>query len=160
MRKRSSYRPKRVIADTMTWVQAGMKKLDALSAGTTLKIRNHDALDMIRLGTAGRIQIDTMIDAMNIAEALANRGIGEDWKPEIRTAQDAMLELARRGVANNMRFIIKGEELKALNLCMEVHDAQLEVVTVKQLETAMYDVMESLRQKKMRRIVETTHGSS
>lgn len=160
MRKRSSYRPKRIITDTMTWVQAGMKKIDALSAGTTLKIRNHDAMDMVRRGEAGRVQIDNMIDAMNIAEALANRGIGEDWKPEIRAAQDALLALARRGMANNMRFIVKGEELKALNLCMEVHDAQLEAVTVKQLETAMRDVMESLRQKKMRRIVETTHGTT
>jgi hypothetical protein len=44
-----------------------------------------------------------------------------------------------------------------LNLLIEVHDAQLETVTVKQLETAMADVMESLRLKKMRPIVETTH---
>lgn len=160
MRKRSSYRPKRIIPDTMTWVQAGMKKVDAIGAGTTLKIRNHDAMDMIRKGEAGRIQIDTVIDALNVAEALANRGIGEDWKPEIRVAQDAMLALARRGATNGMRFIVKGEELKALNLCMEIHDAQLEAVTVKQLETAMHDVMESLRQKKMRRIVEPANASS
>ena len=43
---------------------------------------------------------------------------------------------------------------------MEVHDAQLEVVTVKQLETAMDDVMESLRLKKMRPIVERPHASA
>ena len=160
MRKRSKYRPKPIIPDTMTWVRAGMKKVDEISAGTTLKIRNHDAIDIIRRGEAGRVQIDAVIDAMNIAEALANRGIGDDWKPEIRAAQDALLALARRGMSNNMRFIVKGEELKALNLCMEVHDAQLEVVTVKQLETAMHDVLESLRQKKMRRIVEPADEST
>ena len=159
MRKRSKYRPKPIIPDTMTWVRAGMKKVDEISAGTTLKIRNHDAINNVRLGTASRHDIDALIDAMNIAEALANRGIGEDWKPEIRTAQDAMLALARRGVANGMRFIAKGEELKALNLCMDVHDAQLETVTVKQLETAMQDVVESLRLKKMRPIVEKPHAS-
>lgn len=159
MRKRSKYRPKPIIPDTMTWVRAGMKKVDEISAGTTLKIRNHDAMNNLRLGQASRQDIDALIDAMNIAEALANRGIGEDWKPEVRTAQDAMLALARRGVANGMRFIAKGEELKALNLCMEVHDAQLEAVTVKQLETAMHDVMESLRLKKMRPIVEKSHAS-
>lgn len=159
MRKRSKYRPKPVIPDTMTWVRAGMKKLDEISAGTTLKIRNHDAMNNVRLGQASRRDIDALIDAMNITEALANRGIGEDWKTEIRAAQDAMLALARRGVANGMRFIVKGEELKALNLCMEVHDAQLEAVTVKQLETAMQDVMESLRLKKMRPIVEKNNVS-
>jgi hypothetical protein len=159
MRKRSKYRPKGVRLDNMTWVQAGMKKVDDISAGTTLKIRNHDAMNTLRLGTAARRDIDAMIDAANVAEALANRNIGEDWKPEIRAAQDAILDLARRGVANGFRFVARGPELVALNLLMEIHDAQLDVVTVKQLETAMGDVMESLRLKKMRPIVETAHAS-
>jgi hypothetical protein len=153
MRKRSKYKPKGVRLDNMTWVQAGLKKVDEISAGTTLKIRNHDAMNNLRMGTATRRDIDALIDAMNITEALANRGVGEDWKPEIRAAQDAMLDLARRGVANNFRFIARGPELVALNLVMEIHDAQLETVTVKQLETAMADVMESLRLKKMRHIL-------
>lgn len=159
MRKRSKYRPKGVIPDTMTWIRAGMKKVDDVSAGTTIKIRNHDAMNNLRLGQASRTEMDAIIDAMNVAEALANRGLGEDWKAEIRAAQDAMLTLARRGVANGMRFIAKGEELKALNLCMEVHDAQLEAVTVRELELAMADVMENLRLKKMRPIVEKPHAS-
>lgn len=160
MRKRSKYRPKPIIPDTMTWVRAGMKKVDAISAGTTLKIRNYDAMDLLRKGQATRREIDALIDAMNVAEALANRGCGNDWAAEIRTAQDSLLTLARRGVANDMRFIVKGEELKALNLGMEIHTAQLEAVTVKELETAMNDVMETLRLKKMRPIVETPHAST
>lgn len=159
MRKRSKYKPKGVRLDNMTWVQAGLKKVDEISAGTTLKIRNHDAMNNLRMGTAARRDIDALIDALNITEALANRGVGEDWKLEIRAAQDAILDLARRGVANSFRFIARGPELVALNLVMELHDAQLETVTVKQLETAMADVMENLRLKKMRPIVETTHAS-
>jgi hypothetical protein len=160
VRKRSKYKPRQIIPDTMTWVRAGLKKVDEISAGTTLKIRNHDAMNNLRLGAATRRDIDAIIDAVNITEALANRGIGEDWKTEIRAGQDAVLELARRGVANNFRFIARGPELVSLNLLMEVHDAQLETVTVKQLETAMADVMESLRLKKMRPIVEAPHASA
>ena len=160
MRKRSKYKPRQIIPDTMTWVRAGLKKVDEISAGTTLKIRNHDAINNLRLGVATRRDIDAIIDVLNITEALANRGMGEDWKPEIRAGQDAVLELARRGVANSFRFIARGPELVALNLAMEVHDAQLETVTVKQLETAMADVMESLRLKKMRPIVESPHASA
>lgn len=154
MRKRSKYRPKGVIRDTMTWVQAGMKRVDAISAGTTLKIRNYDAMNNLRLGQATRREIDAIIDAMNVAEALCKRGTGGDWLPEIQAAQDSLLALARRGVENGMRFIVRGEELKALNLGMEIHDAQLEAVTVRELELAMNDVMENLRLKKMRHIVE------
>ena len=160
MRKRSKYKPRQIIPDTMTWVRAGLKKVDEISAGTTLKIRNHDAMNNLRLGVAARFDIDALIDAANITEALANRGIGEDWRMEIRAGQDAILALARRGVANNFRFVAKGPELVALNLLIEVHDAQLETVTVKQLETAMADVMESLRLKKMRPIVEAPHASA
>jgi hypothetical protein len=112
----------------------------------------------LRLGTATRAEIDIIISALNVAEALADRGWGKDWKPEIRTGQDALLALAKRGVANSMRFIVKGEELKALNLCMEVHDAQLEAVTVRELELAMDDVIAAQRLKKMRHIVETPHA--
>jgi hypothetical protein len=155
MRKRSKYRPKPIIADTMTWVRAGMKRVDEVSASATIKIRNHDAMNALRLGAATRLQIDTIIDAMNIAEALAKRGFGSDWLPELQDAQDKLLELARRGVANGFRFIVRGDELTALNMAMEIHDAQLEAVTVKELETAMHDVMENLRLKKMRPILET-----
>jgi hypothetical protein len=58
-------------------------------------------------------------------------------------------------VSNNFHFVARGPELTALNLLIEVHDAQLETVTVKQLETAMADVMESFRLKKMRPILTT-----
>lgn len=152
MRKRSKYRPKGVRLDNMTWVQAGMKKLDDLSAGTTLKIRNHDALDCIRRGVATKVEVDAVIDAFNIAEALARRGLGADWIPELAKAQDALLAFARRGVERGYKFVVRAEELNAMNLGMQVHDAQLEVVTVKDLEAALENVMENLRCKRVRPI--------
>ena len=156
MRKRSKYRPKGILPDPVTWVMAGMKKVDEISAGTTLKIRNHDAMNNIRLGNGTRRDVDAVIDAMNVAEALAKRGVGADWMPEIRDAQDHLLALAKRGVQNGFRFIMRAEELNALNLGMEVHDAQLDAVTVRELEQAMNDVMEILRLKKMRTVLEPT----
>jgi hypothetical protein len=112
-------------------------------------------MNSLRTGQATRREIDAIIDAMNVAEALAKRGAGADWLDEIQAAQDKLLDLARRGVANEYRFIARGEELKALNLGMEVHDAQLEAVTVRELELAMADVMENLRLKKMRHVTTT-----
>jgi hypothetical protein len=151
---RKKYKPKGVILDTINWVRAGFKKVDDVSAGTTLKIRNYDAMNNLRMGVASRRDVDSIIDAMNMAEALSRRGIGGDWLPEIGDAQDKLLEMARRGVANDYRFIVKGPELTALNLAMEVHDVQLSTVTVRELEIAINDVLETQRLKKMRRIVE------
>jgi hypothetical protein len=158
MRKRSKYKPKGVRLDNMAWVQSGLKRMDEVSETATIKIRNHDAMNTLRLGTATKEEIDVLINAMNVTEALADRGWGADWKEEIRAGQDALFALAKRGATNGMRFIVKGEELKALNLCMEVHDAQLEAVTVRELELAMDDVLEALRLKKMRSVMEAVHA--
>ena len=152
MRKRSSYNPKGVRLDNMAWVQSGLKRVEDVSESATIKIRNHDAMNTLRLGQATKVEIDVIISALNIAEALARRGVGSDWMPELRAAQDHLLALARRGMTT--RFIVRGDELTALNLAMEIHDAQLETVTVKQLETAMEDVRETVRLRKARPIAE------
>jgi hypothetical protein len=153
MRKKSKYKPKGVRLDNMAWVQSGLRRVEDVSASATIKIRNHDAMNTLRLGNATKAEIDIIIAALNIAEALARQGVGSDWLPELRAAQDALLTLARRGLTS--RFIVRADELTALNLAMEIHDAQLEAVTVKQLETAMDFVAETVRLKKARSIVET-----
>jgi hypothetical protein len=153
MKKRSKYKPKGVRLDNMAWVQSGLKRVEDVSESSTIKIRNHDAMNTLRLGQATELEINVIISALNISEALALRGIGSDWMPELRTAQDHLLALARRGMTT--RFIVRGDELTALNLAMEIHDAQLETVTVKQLETALEDVRETVRLRKARPIVET-----
>jgi hypothetical protein len=153
MRKRSKYKPKGVRLDNMAWVQSGLRRVDEVSESATIKIRNHDAMNTLRLGTATKVEIDVLINALNVSEALAHNGVGSDWMPELRTAQDALYTLAKRGLTS--RFIVRGEELKALNLAMEIHDAQLEAVTVKQLEAAINFVNETVRLKKARPIVET-----
>jgi hypothetical protein len=153
MRKRSKYKPKGVRLDNMAWVQSGLRRVEDVSESATIKIRNHDAMNTLRLGQATELELNVIISALNISEALALRDVGSDWMPELRVAQDHLLALARRGLTT--RFIVRGDELTALNLAMEIHDAQLEAVTVKQLETAMNDVRETVRLKKARPIVET-----
>lgn len=156
MRKRSKYRPKGLILDTMLYVSSGMKKVGAISAGTTLKIKNHEALESVRKGEGTRQDIDTLISAFNITEALAMMRIGDDWKDEIRAAQDALLAVGRRGVETG-KFILRGPELTTFNLAMEIHDAQLDACTVSELEKAIDIVNSIVRAKQARTIVETPH---
>ena len=152
MRKRSKYRPKGVIFDTMNHVLSGMKIVGAIGAGTTLKIKNHDALDKVRRGVATRADIDTLIAAFNITEALALKAsLGGEWKDEIRAAQDALLELGRRG-AETGKFILRGPELTIFNTAMELHDAQLDACTVAELERAI-DYVNAIITAKQARII-------
>lgn len=151
MRKRSKYRPKGVLLDPLNHVLSGLKKVGSISAGTTLMIRNHDALEATRRGTATKKEIDALIDALNVTEALASMNIGNDWRDEIRAAQDALFALGSRG-AQTGKFILRGPELTALNLGMEIHDAQLEACTVNDLEKAMDIVVKRQRSGQVRYI--------
>jgi hypothetical protein len=154
MRKRSKYRPKNLIMDTMLYVSSGFKKVGSISAGTTLKIKNHTALESVRRGEGTRDDIDVLIAAFNITEALALQNIGEDWRNEIRAAQDTLLAVGRRGVETG-KFILRGPELTTFNLAMEIHDAQLDACTVSELEKAIEFVESIVRAKGARPIIQS-----
>lgn len=153
MKKRSKYKPKGVRIDAVTWVLAGLKPFKDISVGTDLRIKNHAAMDTIRRGDATKEDIDILIGAFNMCEAYARLRpeLGADWQEEIEAGQDALFELASRGITSG-RFILKAEELKALNLVLEIHDAQLDQTTVRDMELAMDIVAEQHKTKKLRRI--------
>jgi hypothetical protein len=152
MRKRSSYRPKGVIMDTMGHVLGGFTPVREHGKATTLKIKNHNALANMTQGSGSRDDIDILIAAMNVAEALAiTAELGDGYRAEITAAQDALLAMSRRGLERN-RFLFTGPELTAMNMGMEVHDAQLDACTVGELEKALDFVAREIRAKRARAI--------
>lgn len=152
---RKKYKPKGVRLDVMAWVKSGMLPINKVNhAGVTLKIKNHAALASITQGTGTRDDIDVVIAAMNITEALALLGKGKDWHPEIRAAQDAILQMGKRGLAKGDKFLFTGPEMQAVNLAMDVHDAQLDECTVAELEKALALVEREIRLKRARMIKE------
>lgn len=153
MRKRSKYKPKGVRLDVMNYVKSGMLPLTSVgSEAVKLKIINHDALNNIRMGNGTKMDFDALVESMNVAEAFTMHHHGDDWRPEIRKALDALFDLGVRAKNNGMRFTFKPEELKALQLAMEIHDAQLDEATVAQLEQAIYTV-KRIRQLKQARVI-------
>jgi hypothetical protein len=138
MRKRSKYRPKGVRLDTMAWVKQGIAPMASHNeAVLALRIKNHSALASITKGIATRDDVDLLIAAINMTEALAMQGLGKDWREEITAAQAAVLTMARRGLAKGDRFLFTGPELTAVNLAMEIHDAQIDQASVLDLEKAL-----------------------
>lgn len=153
MRKRSKYRPKGVRLDAVDYVLTSIKPLSTLKGEVaTLRIKNHGSLTAICQGRGNRTEIDVLIAALNIAEALAIQGVGNDYATEIRAGQDALHDMTKRGVDLGDRFIFRGTELQAINLAMEVHDAQLDAITMQQLERAIDYVTRVIRSGKARAI--------
>jgi len=150
MRKRSKYRPKPVILNTMGYVLESLTPIATMEKYfVELKIKNHMALANLTKGVATRQDIDMLIQAINMVEALYRMGFGREYASEVRAGLDALHAVGVRG-AESGRFILKSEEMNALNETMELHDAQLEVITLKDMENAIKLVNEELRQKKMR----------
>ena len=156
MRKRSKYSPKGIRPDPMTWLLAGMKPFKEVPFSVDLRIKNHAAMDALRRGMATKDDIDVLISAFNMTEACMRLrpDLGADWADEIKTGLDALHAVAVRG-AKSMRFILKAQELVAMNLVMEIHDVQLDQTTVKDLEKAMDIVKEEYRLRRMRAIKES-----
>jgi hypothetical protein len=156
MKKRSKYKPRGVRLDNMSWIIAGMKKVGTLpTAGVLLKLKNHEALDSILKGNGTRDHVDVLIHAVNMAEALIRirDDLGADWAAEVKAAQDAIYTMGKRGVEKD-RFAFTGPEMTAVKVVMDVHDAQLDECSVKDMEQALEIVSEEIRLKKCRAIVE------
>jgi hypothetical protein len=156
MRKRSSYKPRPLI-NPLTRVLERCSMVKSHEGAVTLKIKNHQALLDVTQGRGTRNAIDILIAAMNVSEALyrVNPDLGADIREDIRAAQDALYTMCRRGAATG-RFVFTGEELQAMNLGMDIHDAQLDACTILDLENANALVQKELRSKKVRKINEPT----
>lgn len=160
MRKKSNYKPKGIRLDALNWVLAGLKPISECGdALTVLKAKNHSALTEVVQGRGNRDQIDILIAALNMTEAYAVHGKGEDWRVEIKEAQDALYSMALRGVETE-KFLFRGPEMQAVNLAMEVHDAQLEASSVKELEKMTDYVRHQILHKRARPIISKSERQS
>jgi len=154
MRKRSKYRPKGVIMNPIAYVMESMTPVAKHDNYLIdLKIRNHMALTNLTQGKATRSDMDDLIAMGNVTEALFRMGFGKEHGDITQDGLNALHAVGKRGVESG-RFILRSEEMRALNTLMELHDAQMDVITIKDMEQGLKLVDEEFRQRKMRPIVE------
>ena len=152
MKKRSKYRPKGKLINPVAYVLESLKPVRYHDSYLVdLKIKNHGSMDALTKGNAGRTEIDLLINMGNTTEALYRLGFGEDYGDVVEQGLDALHEVGSRGVQTG-RFILKAHEMSHLNLLMELHDAQMEVITVKDMERAADLIGKEFDQRKMRRM--------
>ena len=139
MRKKSSYRPKGVRLDNMSWVRAGFKPVGSVpKAGVHLKLNNLEALEALIKGQGQGVDSHAMREAFDMALCLVkvNKKLGADWKPELKAAKAAAYAMHDRGEATG-RFLFTGPEMQAVKLGMTVHIQQLDECTVQEMEKAL-----------------------
>jgi len=149
MRKKSKYKPKGVRLDTMNWVVTGMTKVSAKeSEYVTMHLKNMSALDSLAKGTANKKEMDICIGVINVAEALCELGVGSEYHEIVLNASSALYDVCKRSFDINDRFICRGEELSAIKLGYEVHDAQMEITTIGMLDKALDVIDKTIRAQK------------
>ena len=153
MRKRSKYRPKAVLPDPLSYVLKGFVPITAVQdENTKLRIKNHSAIEDVRTGAATKHSLDVLINSFNMAETLAVMGIGDEYLPEIHSAQDALREMIEKGIERDCRFLFTGQQLQDVVLGMEVHDAQLDRATLGELQQALRLIVKMQAQGKVDKI--------
>jgi hypothetical protein len=108
---------------------------------------NHLALAEITQGRGTREHWNRVTGALNIANVMCEQGIGDEYRHVILAARDALLAVGKRAVLNNDRFVFTGDELKAVNEAMDVHDAQLENSRAVDIDKAADEVERRLRHR-------------
>lgn len=152
MRKRSKYKPRAVLVNPVAYVVESVKPVSQHENYLLdLKIKNHGAMAALTRGQATRADMDLLIAMSNMIEALWTLGFGKDYEAVMIEGQAALIAVGRRG-ATTGRFILRAEEMAALNLLMELHDAQMEVVTVGDIERGITVIRKRERAGQVQRI--------
>lgn len=137
MRKRSKYRPKGVLLNPMSYVKDGLAPMtehpDQL---VTLRLKNHAAMVALLQGEAGTSQMSMLIAMYNITEALHKMGFGKEYADEVTAGRQTLMDIVQRSHKVG-KYVPTGPEIAVLNTLMALHDAQMDVVTVREMDTAI-----------------------
>lgn len=143
---RKKYRPKPQILNAIGHVMEGMGSVKSHESFLrTLKIRNSGAVVALMQGTATKMDMNTLVALSNMVEVLCSMGFGKEYLKVSVDGREAILRIIFRAV-DKLRFIPMGVEVKAIQELLELHDQQMDVITIKELDNALAMVRKLIRQ--------------
>lgn len=101
-----------------------------------IKLASHSAMTELVHGRATTEHIGVLIGMNNMTDALFQLGFGTEYADVLHTGQDAIESLIDRACEIG-RYVATGPEITALNALLELHDAQMEIVTVQDIEKGL-----------------------
>jgi hypothetical protein len=134
---RKRYRPKPVMLNTLEFVKESMQPL--AEHGNYLldwKLKNNLAFAALLRGQADRQDIDTLVAARNIVEALVVTLKGKDIDGTLTRSAAALIEICDRANAGR-GTVTRAPEQQAIRDLMLMHDELMDGVTVKEFEVAL-----------------------
>lgn len=139
MRKRGAHFQRRIDPGAGLQAIAMQHRLDAeqqADMGVALRVN----LEALRTGQADETAFHTIAAAINVSLVLCERDVGADYLPAIKRAQDGMLRLWTRAKQTG-RWVFDGSGWHDTAHAIDLHEAQLAVVSRKSASAAMREVM-------------------
>lgn len=109
-----------------------------------LKLKHHMAMTLLMQGKAKKEEMNKLVAMSNVTAALWEMGFGKDYPSIHLDGRDALLSVVNRAVTHGS-FTPTAAEITSLNMLMELHDAQMEVITVRDIENAVRLVEKKIR---------------
>jgi len=142
-KRNKKYKPRQVIQNPMQYICGGFKKIDQ-ERKQVLNTKNSAAMLKIVNGTADKPDFDLLIGASNMALVLCEIHDHDNVHDDLIKARDALHSLGKRYLELG-RFVLKGDEMRAINHMLEIHDEQLNVMRVVDVERGYAEIQRRLR---------------
>jgi hypothetical protein len=141
-------KPRKARRDLIDPVHAAVMRATKLSRSEKSLLMDPvlEGFDKLRAGEWTNADFKHMADCLNVAEALTLPGFNllPDHKHKLDAAHDALVAMAAR--RNRVgRWVAKGEELRTIELAIEIHDIQLDFASVGELARATKYVDDKLK---------------
>jgi hypothetical protein len=148
MRKKSKYKPKPVLQNPLGYVLDGIAPITAHNNYLVeLQLKNSSAMVNLLQGRATKDDMNIIIAMSNMVEALCELGFGKEYANVAVDGREAIISIVYRAV-DKLRFVPTGPEIQALNTLMELHDEQMQIITVRDMDKAIANSKEKLRNKR------------
>lgn len=131
----------------MAYLLTGMSRLSSKTV-TTLKTINHGSMVALTNGTADKSDWDNITTVLNMGVVLSENVFHRAHLQDFKDAQVAHVSCGRR-LEKHGKFGYTGPELEIVNHAMNIHDAQLDVSTVGEVEDAHREVYKRLTNGKI-----------
>jgi len=134
---RKKYRPKPKL-NTLIVVGENIRPVAShASYLMDVRLKNSSAMAALLAGHATKKDMDMIIAMSNITYALMESGgFGKGYEEVATQGRIAIISIAHRATTVG-RFVPTGPEIRALNELRELHDAQMDVITVKDMDKAI-----------------------
>lgn len=151
---RKKYRPKPIMLNAIEFVKESIKPLSEHDSYVVdWRLKNNEAFAKLLRGQAARSDLDTMVAARNICEAVVKTKYKaeDDTDGTLVRSEAALLDICERANAGK-GTAMKAPEMQAIRDLMTLHDTLLESVNVREFEAALRHAKTELMNGRAKRL--------